>query len=194
MSQNYLEKYSLKENELTEKTMQNKLKGGKADKLTLPEIAKMHNVKLKTLKKEFLKGVKVESEHTKDKEKMKEIAMDHLVEDPKYYTKIKLAKLEESLLNEEKLVTRANIKKELLSKKYFTQKDDMILVKKNEYEKALEFINDNYKDVVKLVKLPDTKDTYRVSINNKLLGNKNNFYQSRIDSKKFGHKLSIFKA
>jgi hypothetical protein len=34
-------------------------------------------------------GVKTESEHTTDKSLAREIAMDHLTEDPKYYTKLK---------------------------------------------------------------------------------------------------------
>ena len=38
------------------------------------------------------KGKKVEMEHTDDPEKAKEIARDHLTEDPKYYDK--LAKME----------------------------------------------------------------------------------------------------
>ena len=75
----------------------NKLKGGKADKLTLSQIAKKHKTPLKVLRKEFLKGINVESEHTDSKEKMKEIALDHLAENPKYYTKIKKINLEEKL-------------------------------------------------------------------------------------------------
>lgn len=36
--------------------------------------------------KELALGIKVELEHTKDESVAKEIALDHLVEDPKYYT------------------------------------------------------------------------------------------------------------
>jgi hypothetical protein len=46
------------------------------------------------LSKQLEKGLKIESEHTKDKTKAKEIAMDHLAEDPNYYTKLK--RIEES--------------------------------------------------------------------------------------------------
>lgn len=38
-------------------------------------------------------GVKVEMEHTKDKEVAKKIATDHLAEDPEYYTKLQKAGL-----------------------------------------------------------------------------------------------------
>lgn len=73
------------------------LKGGKADKKTLEDIAKKHDKKgyyhvdnvVESLKKQLEKGIKVEMEHTKNKEKAKEIAMDHLFEDPKYYDKLK---------------------------------------------------------------------------------------------------------
>jgi hypothetical protein len=36
------------------------------------------------------KGIKVEMEHTTSKSIAKEIAMDHLTEDPKYYDKLEL--------------------------------------------------------------------------------------------------------
>jgi len=39
--------------------------------------------------KELAMGIKVEMEHTKNKEMAKKIALDHLYEDPKYYTKLK---------------------------------------------------------------------------------------------------------
>jgi hypothetical protein len=73
------------------------LKGGKADKKTLQDIAKKHDKKgyyhidnmVDTLKQQLNKGIKVEMEHTKSREKAKEIAMDHLYEDPYYYNKLK---------------------------------------------------------------------------------------------------------
>lgn len=37
---------------------------------------------------ELQKGVKVEMEHVDDEQLAQEIAMDHLTEDPKYYTKL----------------------------------------------------------------------------------------------------------
>ena len=67
----------------------NKLKGGKSDNMSLEDIAKKHKVELAKLTKQFDKGMKVEMEHTKDKQKAKEITMDHLVEDPNYYTKLR---------------------------------------------------------------------------------------------------------
>ena len=38
---------------------------------------------------ELAAGINVEMEHTKDKSIAKKIALDHLAEDPKYYTKLK---------------------------------------------------------------------------------------------------------
>jgi hypothetical protein len=44
---------------------------------------------LNVLKKELELGIKTEMEHTSDPKIAKEIALDHLFEDPKYYTKLK---------------------------------------------------------------------------------------------------------
>lgn len=55
---------------------------------TIEDIAKKHNVDLEELKAEWDKGTKVETEHTSNEAMAKEIAKDHLFEDPKYYTKL----------------------------------------------------------------------------------------------------------
>lgn len=77
------------------KEIKQKLKGGKADKLTPLDISK----KFKKSKKEILdrlkKGTEHELEHTDDKSKAKEIAMDHISEDPDYYEKLKKAGIDE---------------------------------------------------------------------------------------------------
>jgi copper(I)-binding protein len=73
-----------------------KIEGGIADKKTLKDIAKKHDKKgyyhiddmVSSLKKQLEKGIKVEMEHTKDKTKAREIAMDHLWEHPNYYDKL----------------------------------------------------------------------------------------------------------
>lgn len=43
--------------------------------------------------KELEMGIEVEKEHTDDEELAKKIALDHLAEDPHYYTKLKKAGL-----------------------------------------------------------------------------------------------------
>jgi len=63
--------------------------GGLADGKTVADVAKYHDVEESQIQSEFAKGMKVELEHTTDKDKAKEIALDHLWEDPKYYTKLK---------------------------------------------------------------------------------------------------------
>lgn len=80
------------------------LKGGLSDNKTLKDIAKKHDKKgyydindfVSLLKKELEKGIKVEMEHTNNKKKAEEIAMDHLWEDPKYYTKLKKIETKEA--------------------------------------------------------------------------------------------------
>lgn len=103
-----------------EETKENKLKGGIADGMTLMDIAKKYakdkNAKTQNperikkmydhLTKQLSKGIKVEQEHTKDSKLAKEIAMDHLAEDPNYY--IKLRKLEESKAEAKEATTTAS--------------------------------------------------------------------------------------
>jgi hypothetical protein len=80
-----------------EKIKENELKGGLSDDMTFYDIAKKHDKKgyydiedfVSSLKKQLQKGIKVELEHTNDDKVAKEIAMDHLFEDPNYYDKLK---------------------------------------------------------------------------------------------------------
>jgi len=75
--------------------MENQIKGGKADNMTLEDIAKKHNVDIKFLRKQVVKGIKVEMEHTNDPKKAKEIVYDHLFESACYYEE--LSKMEKKL-------------------------------------------------------------------------------------------------
>lgn len=68
--------------------MKNTIKGGKADKMTDKDIADKFDVSIKKVKSQIKKGVKIENEHTDDKEKATEIAMDHLTEFPDYYDRL----------------------------------------------------------------------------------------------------------
>lgn len=77
--------------------MKKSITGGKADNLTLNDIAKMHGVSLSSLEKEHEMGMETEREHAKDKEKIHEITLDHLVDDPQYYTKLKRSGLADEL-------------------------------------------------------------------------------------------------
>lgn len=70
------------------------ISGGLSSSMSLEDIAKKHSVDIELIKSELKKGIKVEKEHTTDINIAKEIAMDHLVEDPRYYTK--LADIEKS--------------------------------------------------------------------------------------------------
>ena len=73
------------------------IKGGLSSGMNLYDIAKHHDRKgyydpvdfVSSLKKELEMGIKVEMEHTNSKKIAKEIAMDHLYEDPSYYTNLK---------------------------------------------------------------------------------------------------------
>jgi hypothetical protein len=74
-----------------------KLKGGLSDKKTLEDIAKKHDSKgyydtvnmVQSLKKQLDMGIEIEMEHTNNENVAIEIALDHLWENPKYYSKLK---------------------------------------------------------------------------------------------------------
>lgn len=98
-------KQSFKEEELS---------GGLSDGKSLSDIAKKFSYDDSTdslnrkkftkmfiqLKRQLKKGIKVEMEHTKNRVVAREIAMDHLSEDPRYYDKLK--KIESKEEEEEK--------------------------------------------------------------------------------------------
>jgi len=60
-------------------------------------IAKKHEVSVEDIRAQLAKGTEVEKEHTSNLRQAREIALDHLGENPEYYTKLSKAKLEESL-------------------------------------------------------------------------------------------------
>lgn len=68
--------------------MSNILKGGRSDKMSVEDIARKHSQFVGTIKLALERGLKVEREHSSDKNKATEIAMDHLSEDPDYYEKL----------------------------------------------------------------------------------------------------------
>lgn len=84
------------------------LKGGKADKMNLNDIAKKHGITLIQIAKAFIKGFNIELEHTKDQSEANEIVMDHLYEDPKYYDKLKKVESKEGVTD---LVGKVKMKK-----------------------------------------------------------------------------------
>ena len=56
---------------------------------TIAELVKMHGVPVKVILDQLTQGIEAEYEHTSDFEVAKQIAMDHLGEDPYYYDKLK---------------------------------------------------------------------------------------------------------
>lgn len=67
---------------------EDRLKGGRADKMTVDQIADKHGVSVDSIKTQLAKGIEVEREHTTDLELATEIALDHLVELPDYYDRL----------------------------------------------------------------------------------------------------------
>lgn len=81
-----LEKAASTEKEVDEDNKKNELDGGYADKMTVKQIAEKHGVTEEQILDQVNVGKGVELEHTDSEEKAIEIAMDHLYENPNYYT------------------------------------------------------------------------------------------------------------
>jgi hypothetical protein len=130
-------------------TEENQLQGGKADDMTLEQIAEKHGKDLDWMKEQFEKGLKVESEHTSDIEKQSEIVLDHLSEYANYY--IELKKMENKLEdddNQKQLELENENEIELLKIELELEKySDGGEIKKRVKEKLKKFIdNVNFKD------------------------------------------------
>ena len=70
------------------------LQGGKADDMSIDDMARKHNTTPEAIKQAIEDGVKVEMEHTSDSGVAREIATDHVAETgPTYYKRLKKAKL-----------------------------------------------------------------------------------------------------
>jgi hypothetical protein len=68
---------------------ESEIEGGKSDGMSIMDLAKKHKVSLDKIKSQLQRGIEVEMEHTNSKSIAKEIAMDHIFEDPNYYVKLK---------------------------------------------------------------------------------------------------------
>jgi len=68
--------------------------------MSVPALAKKHGVSVDVIKKQLAKGIEVELEHTSKRDAAREIALNHLEEDPKYYDKLAKVDLEEEQLDE----------------------------------------------------------------------------------------------
>jgi DNA polymerase III sliding clamp (beta) subunit (PCNA family) len=126
--------------EIKTNEMENKetLIGGKADKLTIEDIANKHKVSIEYAKEQLSKGMKIESEHTKDTEKQKEIALDHLSEFIDYYKE--LDKMEEKL-NAEKM--NAEFDTENKGKYYINKTGEVV---RSEINDLKDFMEDKLKE------------------------------------------------
>ena len=69
--------------------MEEILNGGLADGYSIQDIADKHAFEVSNIQAELEVGIEVEMEHTDDRNKAEEIALDHLYEDPCYYSHLK---------------------------------------------------------------------------------------------------------
>ena len=90
--------------------MNEKISGGLAKGMSLADIAKHHKMPVKSLKTKLEQGIKTEMEHTTDKDVAREIAMDHIYEDPNYYSKLKNLETEGTCGYDTDVATGAKLK------------------------------------------------------------------------------------
>ena len=107
-----------------------KIKGGKADKLSIEDIAKKHDVSVESIKGQIDMGKKIEMEHVDDIKLAEEISMDHLEEIPDYYTRLKKMEKEakkEFSTESKRFMALAGIKegdKKFLKNESFSENND----------------------------------------------------------------------
>lgn len=106
---------------------EDKLPGGLADK------KKPEDFDPKALEQ----GIKVELEHTDDKSLAREIAMDHLTEDPKYYEKLKEVEKQDRIDKEPDGKQELDYGKEELDKDEAAQAQNANQIAQQEYEEEL---------------------------------------------------------
>jgi hypothetical protein len=91
------------------------MKDGHLSKGMSPQdIANKHKVDIGAIKQQLKKGIKVEKEHTSSIKAAARIALDHLYEDPKYYSKLSKLNLEENQLSSSSL--NKDVVKEFIQK------------------------------------------------------------------------------
>ena len=66
---------------------------------TMHDVMKKHKISLEHVMDQLLQGIQIESEHTSDEKTAREIALDHLNENPNYYTELAKVGLEEDTSN-----------------------------------------------------------------------------------------------
>lgn len=74
------------------------IKGGVGDDVTLEDLSEKHGVSISHIVNQISKGIRVEMEHTERALDALDIAIDHIFEDPNYYTKLSKMETKESNL------------------------------------------------------------------------------------------------
>jgi hypothetical protein len=133
----------------------NKLVGGKADEMTIKDIADKFNVPTSQIKNQIRKGLEVEKEHTKDTEKAKEVAMDHLTEFPDYYDK--LDTMEKKASKELKLSQVTENTKSLI-KRLIRENFNVINFDENYFKQRIPFLKE-----FKFYKRPNGVEAQKIS-------------------------------
>jgi len=115
--------------------------GGLSDGMTAKDLADKHGVDIAEIEAAIEKGIKVEMEHTADEKIAREVAMDHIFEDPKYYDKLADMENESETVeegNEEKVALELYVK--MVDKNGPFSEDEMARMSEDEIE---DYLKDN---------------------------------------------------
>ena len=73
---------------ILEALSEERIPGGLSSGKSQQDIADHHGVSIRLIKRQLRKGTDVEMEHSSDEAVAREIAQDHVWEDPRYYDKL----------------------------------------------------------------------------------------------------------
>lgn len=157
---------------------------------SIEQIAKKHNVDVSELKAALQAGIKVEGEHTKDKDIATTIALHHLNEKPNYYTKLKTCV--EGLSEARPVNNPAYDHSEKMwdeRKKFWEKREKEKSIK----EEVLQEAKIGHLSITKTGKQwttahPDGKPTYDIHHNNEKIGTLEP-YSAYLDKKRTGSRI-----
>jgi len=138
---------------------EDKIKGGLADGKSVSDLAKKHGISTSQVEKQLDKGKEVEMEHVDDEDTAKEIAMDHVYEDPKYYDELaKMEKRRKKEMGENHIIIKKLLREEIdlsvtdespdtttILVEYNGRNAGVIMVTKANAEKTLEVVGIKFK-------------------------------------------------
>ena len=116
---------------------------------SLEDLARKHDVSVKSLEKQLEMGIEVEKEHTSDEDEARKIALDHLEEVPEYYSKLK------------KYVEPKKVDENMSYTNHWTQIIRQLVNESHTREELMKLSDDKLKDLHKEYSAKDDEDSQK---------------------------------